>query len=98
MSRIIRMKHFADGHTEEIIEERPDVQGPERLAAQERLWALVTQWRAAAVSCRTPPVREEIALLWDRVANELRAALPDSGTRPARHRRKRYDGRVHASR
>jgi hypothetical protein len=27
------MKHFADGHTEEIIEERPDVQGPERLAA-----------------------------------------------------------------
>jgi len=32
MSRIIRMKHFADGHTEEIIEERPDVQGPERLA------------------------------------------------------------------
>ena len=52
------------------------------MAALERLWVLVSQWRGNAAYCREPPAREEIALLWDRVANELRAALPDSGDAP----------------
>jgi hypothetical protein len=47
---------------------------------QESLWTLVVQWREAAAACRTPPMREENALLWDRVADELRAVLEPEQT------------------
>jgi len=52
----------------------------------EPLWALVTQWREAAEYCRTRPVREEIALLWDRVADELKAVLEGGAVQAERPR------------